>query len=49
MILHGPLKDQGQLKLIVPVEVLAGTAELDIRLTGTGTMTDMSAAWAAIL
>ena len=39
MILLGPLRVQGQLKLLVPVEVVAGAAELVVTVTGTGAMT----------
>ena len=36
MILLGPLRIQGQLKLLVPVEVVAGAAELVVTVTGAG-------------
>ena len=39
MILLGPLRIQGQLELLVPVEVVTGTAQLIVAIAGTRTMT----------
>ena len=39
MIFLGPLGVQGQLKLLVPIEVVAGPAELIVTVPSTGAVT----------
>ena len=49
MIFLGPLRIQGQLKLLVPVEVVTGAAELVVTVTGAGAVAGDVCRMAAIL